>query len=343
MATFDVNDLLEPISDEAPCGDDLEYDSEFGELVRVAKGKPEHMEGDKEIPAEPPKWNEVADLAVALLGRTRDLRVAAHLAQAELHLNGFPGFAESLALIHGLSTSYWDDVHPRLVDEDGDEDPDYRANSLAPLNSKDGVVGSVSRAVLASSRALGQFSLRDMRLANGEISPGPDEETPDPTHIDAAFMDCDLDELQATAAAADRCRDLISAIDTYYREQLGIEITPEFSALEAEMKEVRRVLTEQLGNRGVETEGDEEDAGAEGGSAPAQAMRLGEINSREDAIKVIDKLCEYFRKNEPSSPVPLLLQRAKRLIAKDFLEILKDLTPDGVSQAEMIGGVDNDS
>ena len=195
----------------------------------------------------------------------------------------------------------------------------------------------------ASSRALGQFSLRDMRLANGEISPGPDEETPDPTHIDAAFMDCDLDELQATAAAADRCRDLISAIDTYYREQLGIEITPEFSALEAEMKEVRRVLTEQLGNRGVETEGDEEDAGAEGGSAPAQAMRLGEINSREDAIKVIDKLCEYFRKNEPSSPVPLLLQRAKRLIAKDFLEILKDLTPDGVSQAEMIGGVDNDS
>ena len=33
---------------------------------------------------------------------------------------------------------------------------------------------------------------------------------------------------------------------------------------------------------------------------------------------------------EPSSPVPLLLQRAKRLFAKDFLEILRDLTPGGV-------------
>ena len=54
---------------------------------------------------------------------------------------------------------------------------------------------------------------------------------------------------------------------------------------------------------------------------------------------MIDKVCLYFERNEPSSPVPLLLQRAKRLISKDFLEILRDLTPDGVSQAELIGGV----
>jgi len=31
----------------------------------------------------------------------------------------------------------------------------------------------------------------------------------------------------------------------------------------------------------------------------------------------------------------MLLQRAKGLIAKDFMEILKDLTPDAISQAEM--------
>ena len=59
----------------------------------------------------------------------------------------------------------------------------------------------------------------------------------------------------------------------------------------------------------------------------------------EDAIRMIDKVCDYFERHEPSSPVPLLLNRAKRLISKDFLEILRDLTPDGVLQAESIGGV----
>jgi type VI secretion system protein ImpA len=65
----------------------------------------------------------------------------------------------------------------------------------------------------------------------------------------------------------------------------------------------------------------------------------GVINSQEDVIRVLDMACEYFNRHEPSSPVPLLLQRAKRLVAKDFMEILRDLTPAGVTQAEEISGL----
>ena len=64
----------------------------------------------------------------------------------------------------------------------------------------------------------------------------------------------------------------------------------------------------------------------------------GDISSRDDVVRILDKICEYFRRNEPSSPVPLLLQRAKRLVAKDFMDILKDLTPDAVAKMETIGG-----
>ena len=60
-------------------------------------------------------------------------------------------------------------------------------------------------------------------------------------------------------------------------------------------------------------------------------------------MRVLDKACDYFERHEPSSPVPLLLRRAKRLVSKDFMEILRDLAPDGVSQAENIGGTSNDS
>jgi len=84
------------------------------------------------------------------------------------------------------------------------------------------------------------------------------------------------------------------------------------------------------------------DEGSDGAAAGGGGAGVGEIRSREDVVRVLDRLSEYFRKNEPSSPVPLLLQRAKRLVSKDFMEILRDLTPDGVSQAEKLGGVDNE-
>ena len=58
---------------------------------------------------------------------------------------------------------------------------------------------------------------------------------------------------------------------------------------------------------------------------------------------MIDKICEYFDRYEPSSPAPLLLKRAKRLATKDFMAILLDLTPGGVEQANLIFGTQDDN
>jgi type VI secretion system protein ImpA len=77
-------------------------------------------------------------------------------------------------------------------------------------------------------------------------------------------------------------------------------------------------------------------AGAPGGPKPI----AGEVTSREDAIRMLDKITDYFNRNEPSSPVPILLRRAKRLVSKSFMEIVKDLAPDGLSQVERIRGVE---
>jgi type VI secretion system protein ImpA len=57
-------------------------------------------------------------------------------------------------------------------------------------------------------------------------------------------------------------------------------------------------------------------------------------------VKALDLVQEYFRSNEPSSPVPMFIDRVKRLIAaKDFLEVLADIAPDAVSVARAAGGV----
>jgi len=340
MSTINISKLLAPISEDAPCGDDLEYDPEFGELERAAQGKPGHSIGEEEIPPEPPDWEQVSEAAEALLGRTKDLRVATHLAHAKLNLDGIPGLASGLDLINKLLQEYWDSVFPELDAEDAN-DPTLRMNSLAMLNGREGAVGGVGTAILVSSKTLGRFSLRDIRLARGEIDlpEGDDSPVPDPTHVDAAFLDCELEELAGTAEAIKDCIETLDELESFTREKVGVDFAPDFELLSAELNTVRAVLREQLARRGVEQEGDEgEAAGAE--AAPQGVP--GDIRSRDDAIRVLDKVCEYFRKNEPSSPVPLLLQRAKRLISKDFMEILRDLTPQGVSEAENIGGLDRE-
>ena len=66
------------------------------------------------------------------------------------------------------------------------------------------------------------------------------------------------------------------------------------------------------------------------------------ITSREEAIRLLDKICEYFNRHEPSSPVPFLLKRAKKLVTKDFMAILNDLAPGGAEQASLIFGLQNE-
>jgi len=60
-------------------------------------------------------------------------------------------------------------------------------------------------------------------------------------------------------------------------------------------------------------------------------------------IRAIDEICKYFERYEPSSPVPFLLLRAKKLLAMNFMEILRDMTPDAVNQAENICGVQEET
>ncbi len=67
------------------------------------------------------------------------------------------------------------------------------------------------------------------------------------------------------------------------------------------------------------------------------------ISNRHDIIRILDQICQYYQTNEPASPVPLLLKRAKKLVDKDFIEIIKDLTPASIDQIKIISGLEEES
>lgn len=343
MSLIDIQSLLEEISAENPCGEDLEYDAEFGEMERAAQGKPEQQIGDTLVPAEVADWPAVKNMAIALFSRTKDLRVSFYLTHSLVHTDNLPGFRDGLVLIQGLLQQYWDTVHPQL-DPDDNNDPTLRINTLTQLCDPDTVLHSVRDAVLVSSKGFGRFSLRDILISLGKLSlpTSSDEQPIDSSTINGAFMEADLNDLQNTSNAIRESIECIATIESLLMDKVGAMQVADISALPALLKEAQQIMSEYLTQRGVSDvdQSAELAQGAEGAQVVAQPM-TGAINSREDVIRVLDKVCDYFKQHEPSSPVPLLLQRAKRLVAKDFIEILRDLTPAGVAQAEEISGVMN--
>ncbi|MDF1553069.1 MAG: type VI secretion system protein TssA [Deferrisomatales bacterium] len=349
MSVLDVEQLLQPVSDTSPCGEDLEYDPAFGELERLSQRKPEQQMGDTVIPAEEPNWKEVKQRAVELLARGKDLRVAVVLARALTRTDGLLGLEAGLAVVEGLLQRYWGEVHP-LLDPDDDNDPTLRVNTLASLCDQEALLGAVRLAPLVSSRGFGRFSLRDVQLATGAVVAPEGTAVPDAASIDGAFMEAALEELQDLSAAAMRATERIRAIETLVTEQVGVGNAVDLGDLPALLREVQHVLSERLAQRGVGP-GNQEDPAENGeeasvsGETTAVAARQtppGEISTREEAVRALDRVCAYFERYEPSSPVPVLLQRAKRLVSKNFLEIIRDLVPDGLSQVEMFRGVDRE-
>lgn len=342
MSLIDVDNLLKEISAEIPCGEDLEYDPEFGEMERAAQGKPEQQIGDSSIAAEEADWPTVKSMATGLFARTKDLRAAIYLTRSLLHTEGLIGLSDGLTLIQGLLDQYWETVHPQLDPADKN-DPTLRINTLISLCDTDTILHSIRESILVKSKAFGQISLRDILVSLGKFSlPASSKEQPlELSTVNAAFMDAQMEQLQNTADAIRQSIESVAAIESILMDKVGPMQMADFSPLPNLLKEAQKIMSEHLASRGVgETELTSEDEVA--GSASqgvSQQPVSGQINSREDVIRVLDMACDYFQRHEPSSPVPLLLQRAKRLVAKDFMEILRDLTPAGVTQAEEISGI----
>ena len=75
-------------------------------------------------------------------------------------------------------------------------------------------------------------------------------------------------------------------------------------------------------------------------------VALREYDALEEAIPdaraAIDRIIAFYAEHEPSSPLPILLHRARRLIGADFLTIMRDIAPDGVENIRSLGGIRDD-
>lgn len=346
---MDLDALLQSHAEDAPSGDDLEYDPVFIELEIAAQPGEEKQAGDEIIAATAPDYKDVRAKALAVLERSHDLRAAIFLAEAELRLSGFAGFARATSYIRRCLEDFWDSCHPQLDAED-DNDPTMRVNAVLALADPDRILRGVRKAPLTHSRSFGMMSLRDIAVAEGDMTPTSDmESVPDSASVSAAFQDTDEAKLRETAQAAATALADVQAINARFDAETPGR-GPDLDPLIKLLKQASRRLGAELGDSEAEetpqdaAEDDQAedvpDTGrARGGGGGGGG---GAINSPNDVLNALDRIMGYYERAEPSSPVPILLKRAKKLVNADFLTIVKDLAPGGVDNVNLIGGIEEE-
>jgi len=346
---MDLSALLNSHGDAEPSGENLEYEPAFISMELAAQPGEERQVGDSVIQAEEADHADVIKYAVEVLESAHDLRAAVFLAHSLLRTKGFPGFAQATGYIRGCLEQWWETCHPQL-DADDDDDPTMRVNAVATLADPDTIMRAVRLAPLTESRAFGRICLRDIAIAEGEMAPpsGMDN-PPDMSSILAAFQDSAPDALQDLRAAVEASHGDIKAINRVFDDRIPGR-GPDLDALE---KLLRQALS-RFSAAGVSSETGDSDAQDDdsadtpaAGSAPRPATSggaaaPGAINGPQDVRNTIDRIIAYYARAEPSSPVPILLDRAKRLVGADFMTIVKDMAPEGKRNVQLIGGLPDD-
>jgi type VI secretion system protein ImpA len=191
----------------------------------------------------------------------------------------------------------------------------------------------------------GTVCLRDVDIATGEVSPRADDQAKDLATIEAAFNVTGFSELEAVAEEIEQACAYLDHIDAALAERfevghfMGVEKLPKI--LRQAAKVVRDQLLRHPGRvveRAEQGDGPDLIGEREGGPAATSGAR-GEINSRDDVARTLDRICDYYALEEPGSPVPILLQRAKRLINMNFIELMAELSPQGLAEISFLVGL----
>jgi type VI secretion system protein ImpA len=342
---------MAPVSEAAPAGVNLEYEPEFAALEEAAVGKREQQIGTALIAGEPPNFNLLLSRSVELLKRSKDLRIAGHLTRAAVEKQSFGGLCAGLMLTRQLLQKYWPSVHPQLDPDDGN-DPTMRISALSALVSQE-LLASLRTAPLLVSQVAGPISLRHFGIASGELAQATDGAKVDLSLLDAGFREAPLAVLQRLAATLESARGELKGVAEAFQAGAG-GAGPDLSALDRVLYQAQSIVRPRLLARaaeegtpmaaGASSNGTPDGTGAppaDGASvpaAPAPGPPSGVVRNRDDVIMLLDKICGYYERNEPSSPLPLLLQRCRRLATSSFLDIMKDLAPAALQQVEVIAG-----
>lgn len=331
--------------------------------------------------APPVDWGTVESEGTALAGDGRDLRLLVIMVRALFATEGFDGLAQGIDLLSRSVDQYWDSLHPGLRDRDDPKMAVMpRANALKQLENDDnGLLGDLRFGIAFSPRGLGPVTYGDVaavllsdfdvlsRAASGLNKAEQDavlarhaeraKRAAIACRAMAAEQTEDVAAMVAGMAVTLSGLDALSAVfgaKTGAGSDAGLAL-PELAAL---LTSCRKVLEDALAEASPEAAPAPVAApaataapvagaapaaapAAAGGPAPVANGQGGAIHTRKDVEAALDRIVEFYERTEPSSPIPHVARRLRRMVSMDFMQLMQEVAPSGLKEFRNIAGLED--
>ena len=331
---IDYSAVKSPVSDESPCGADLEAegDDEYLNYVAAAEGRlPSSFFAFSRDSID--LKEEIKTLS-GLLARSRDIRLLTLAAKFSILSGDLVGFADAVEAIAHLITHQWDEVYPR----GNDGDFTFRRVHIESLDDMPSTALPLQYAPLVRDRRHGVICLRTQFIATGEVQAREGETMLDAATIREALLTSeDLDELRRKYDAVCRLEQALNLIPERYMEATGYTESLAFERITPIAHKIRELIEGPLRERDpaaiaaadiAQASASGEGPGSAGGEAAASQagahIRLDTLDAAVNALKAAER---YFAGREPSNPAILLIRQALQLVGKSFLEAMQLLVP----------------
>src|SRR5690606_20060688 len=189
----------------------------------------------------------------------------------------------------------WLRDHPDAVFPLFDGDGIAQANTLGGFADPMAIVEPLRRTPFVMHRQAGTCCLRDIDLARGNTKPAEGEEPRSEAQLFAVMTATETAELESLVAVVDAAVEGLGEMESGLRNRTNGAAIPNFDRLRRELLRLSELLAEQLQARGgADASAAAADGAAPAGGAPVAAGAPGRIASREDAIRALDAVSEYF-------------------------------------------------
>lgn len=343
---LETDKVLNPISKENPAGEHLIYEGTYDRIQEARREEdPSIPLGVWERELKKADWQQVKDLCLEILeSRSKDLQVAIWLQEALLHLHKFPGVKEGLQLLLALCHTFWESLHPQIVDDD----IEARISPLIWMNEKlslklkfvpitmPAAVDSVAYtfADWESANELEKMAAKDDKLLAKAEAENKVTRTKFMGSVMFTSRSFYLRQHQELSAALEN----LTALNDFYQEKCGKEgpsLTRFRNVLEDIHALVGKFLSDKEGEVGeVEDsssiDSDPKEAGVAYGYGRGDEMKYIalSIRSRAEAYRMLSEAADYLFIHEPHSPTPYLVKRAVSWGSMTLTELLKELIND---------------
>lgn len=325
---IDVEALVGPVSEDAPAGPDMSYESSRQEI----EGAFEKAASGDDDATEDIDWRGTISLIEGEAAQTRDIWLAVYLMRAGARLGRLDTVEAGAQLLAGLCENLWDSVHPQLEDY-GFQGRKGPCESLTRLGE---FLRPLRSVVLIEHPRLGVYTGADFERfrLNGDSEDGYGM-------FRALLAETPEDDLQAVIDRLGGISDSIRRADTVMTANADGDTATNFQPTYEAIDSLRQGVAAFMNTPTVEMAADDgygmaAPSGGGGAPMPSGPGFTGGINSREDVIKALDAIGLYYKTKEPASPVPFALRRARDWVSLNFLQVLEDIAPNSLDEARRV-------